>query len=79
MLMQRWCPVQLLSALDCRQCQHSIGAPYSSTVLLTAGYVKCPAVLMLADNVAAEQTIKLAKEGKPGNAFQRNIEELDEI
>ena len=44
-----------------------IGAPYRSIVLLTAG------------NVAAAKTIKLAKEGKPGNAFQRNIEELDEI
>ena len=39
MQMLRCCPVQLHSALYCWQCQHSVGAPYSSTVLKTAGYV----------------------------------------
>ena len=36
---QRWYPVQLHHALDSWQCQHSVCAPYSSTVLLTVGYV----------------------------------------
>ena len=40
MLTQHWCQVQLNSHVtDGRQCQHSIGALYSSTVLLTAGDV----------------------------------------
>ena len=34
---------------------------------------------MTAGDVEATYTIKLAKEGKPGNTFQRNIKELDEI